>query len=762
MMPDRRRCVVLAVLLRGAAAFAQPDAPPAGAAHPPSAPGLEQSGRLPRTPGYVGLRLRQNPEGVVVAGVQPGPLGGDGFKSASIWRGDLIVSIDGQSLEVVGYVRLIQSLVAGSRVQVVYRRSAQADPYAAIPRGDPDGEERSVEIVLDDAQKWSVPIGRGLAFGRKVPPAQPGEFEGLVLAMAEELGLRSTQGGLDALTAHLAQVQQRLLAPDTLPSIVRALQRPASLDHVEAEIAAQVRPLAQTQPLADTLDALHRLILRVLDLPDVRGQPGLLEALARARQEYGARARSLMRFMRDDSAALGPDLAAHLELMRASRDFAPLAVAMLPAVAQCAVELEQLAREAAASPQPIPPELAARVDAAVQGPVLAARVVDGELWVVGGDQPNRYDMDLLGAVFDIGGADRYHYSTANERNYQLVIDAAGDDVYESDVDFAGPGSATFSVSIVQDRAGDDRYVALGQGSIGAGLFGVGMVIDEAGDDRYVNGTPQAGWAEGVAMYGAGVLVDRGGDDLYVAQVLAQGAGGPGGLGLLLDASGADSYVANGAHFRSAYGTPDVFAGFAQGFGTGMRDMAAGGMGVLYDLGGDDFYSVGEFGQGTGYFQGLGILHDSAGDDRYVGSRYVQGSAAHQAAGILIDDGGHDSYACAGPAGQGAAWDESVGMLIDRSGDDVYSANDVGQGSAAHQALAILVDLGGADAYACSGACQGHSAGNGYHYDAARAFSFSAFIHQGRPGSASGRLQSTGRVQADAPGESRCCGLYSGD
>ena len=48
--------------------------------------------------------------------------------------------------------------------------------------------------------------------------------------------------------------------------------------------------------------------------------------------------------------------------------------------------------------------------AAVEGPVLGAKLVDGELWVVGGDQSNRYNMDLIAAVFDVGGADVYSFS----------------------------------------------------------------------------------------------------------------------------------------------------------------------------------------------------------------------------------------------------------------------------------------------------------------------------------------------------------------
>jgi hypothetical protein len=412
--------------------------------------------------------------------------------------------------------------------------------------------------------------------------------------------------------------------------------------------------------------------------------------------------------------------------------------------------------------------VAARVAAAVDGSVLAARVVDGGLWVVGGRETNRYDMHLLAGVFDLGGNDRYNFSAPAEAPYQIVIDAAGDDVYESTAELSGPASAVFAVAVLEDRAGDDRYISNAPGSIAAALFGVAVLIDEAGDDRYSNVEPAASWAEGAGMYGAGLLLDRGGDDLYDGQILTQGVGGPGGLGLIVDASGADTYVANGAHFRSAYGTPGVFAGLAQGFGVGIRDIAAGGIGAVYDLAGDDFYSAGEFGQGTGYFQALGILHDAAGDDRYVGSRYAQGSGVHQAAGIIIDDGGRDTYVCSGPAAQGAAWDESIGMLIDHGGDDTYVASDLAQGSAAQQAIGVLVDLGGEDSYACAGACQGRGAGNGYHYDSARVFSFSALLRRGGhcardPGEGTrDRLDATGTFRADDPGASACCGLFACD
>jgi hypothetical protein len=761
------QCVlVCATLLCGAGfAWSQPDDTSAHESHPSAAPEGAPSERSGRKTAYAGLGLRQTAEGVVVVAVQPGPLGGDGFKSPSIWRGDLIVSLNGQSLDLAGYMQLMQSLAAGDTLRVVYRRGSSADPYSAVPGGDPNGEERSVEIVLGDATVWRGTIGQGLPPTRVIPPAQPGEFEDLILGKAEELGLRSPDGTGAALLPYLASLQRGLLDPNALPAVVHALERPLSLDRVEAGIAALVRPLARPQSLQQSLLALHELILRVLDIPDLQSQPDVASRLSAARRNYQQLAISFLKDIRDETAISGPNFPQYLQLIRESSQLTPLSVAMLPEVARHVTELEKFAQEASTSPQPIPPELIERVRAAVEGPVLGAKLVDGELWVVGGDQPNRYNMDLLAAVFDVGGSDVYTYSTPASRPYQIVIDQSGDDLYESKGDFAGPAAAVFGVSIIHDRAGNDRYISHHQGSIAAGLFGVGILIDEAGNDQYINDTPGAGWSQGAAVYGAGVLIDRAGDDVYQAQILAQGVGGPGGIGLIVDTEGNDTYTANGPHFPSRYGTPGVAAGLSQGFGFGIRGYAAGGVGAIYDFAGDDRYSVGEFGQGVGYFQGLGILHDMAGNDHYLGSRYAQGSAAHQAAGILIDDAGNDTYTCTGPAAQGAAWDQSTAMLIDRGGDDTYSANVLAQGSAAQQAVAVLIDLDGWDAYSCASPCLGESGDNTYHYDADKIFSFSVFIDRGGKSDRYPRLRAnnepirTGTLEPEQPASSGCCGMF---
>ena len=718
-----------------------------------------------RKAAYAGLGLRQNPEGVVVVGVQPGPFAGDGSKSSSIWRGDLVVSINGQSLDMAGYRQLMRSLAPGDTLRVVYRRGPNADPYAAVPLGDPNGEERSVEVVLDDAAKWRGTIGRGRPPGRVIPLARAGEFEELILGKAEVFGLRSPPGTLDALLAHQSSLQRRLLEPNSLPAVVHALERPLSLDRVAADIASQVRPTAESGSLQHSVLAFHQLILRVLDVPDLRSQPDVADRLSAARRDHQALAASLMTAMRDAGVTSSPQFPQYLELMRASPDLIPLSVALLPEVAQHAAALEQFAQDVSAFPQPPSPELAERVAAAVEGPVLGARLVDGELWVVGGEQANRYDMDLVAAVFDTGGPDVYAFSTMARGPYQIIIDQSGDDLYESSAAFAGPAAAAFSVSVLDDRAGNDHYVSHHEGAIAAGLFGVALLIDEAGDDRYSNETPGAGWSQGIGVYGAGVLVDRAGDDRYEAQVLAQGVGGPGGIGLIVDIAGNDSYTANGPYFSSRYGTPGVFAGLSQGFGFGIRGYASGGIGAIHDFAGDDAYSVGEYGQGSGYFQGLGILHDAAGNDRYLCSRYAQGSAAHQAAGLLVDDAGDDFYTCQGPAGQAAAWDQSSAMLIDRGGDDTYSAGGLAQGSAAQQAIAILIDLDGQDTYACASPCLGESGDNIYHYDAGQVLNFSGLLDRGGrldtylPGRSNNYLLRTGALRQDRPAASGCCGLF---
>ena len=138
-----------------------------------------------------------------------------------------------------------------------------------------------------------------------------------------------------------------------------------------------------------------------------------------------------------------------------------------------------------------------RVRAAVDGPVLGAKLVDGELWVVGGDQPNRYNMDLIAAVFDVGGADVYTYSTPPRGRIRSSSISPATIFTSRRGTLPARQRRSSASSIIHDRAGNDRYVSQHQGSIAAGLFGVAILIDEAGNDQYINDTPGAGWSQGI-------------------------------------------------------------------------------------------------------------------------------------------------------------------------------------------------------------------------------------------------------------------------
>lgn len=709
---------------------------------------------------FSGIRLRQNPEGVVIGSVQPGPFGGDGYKSPSVWRGDFVVSINDKPADPAGFPALMKSLKPGDDLKIVYRRSAKADPYAAVPTGDPAGVENSVTVKLENALEWMGTLGEGLG-ARTIADVTDGEFEKQLLTAADDLAIRKEPGGVDAQLAYFAKVQDSMIDPNSVAAVVQAFRRPLSLDAVEAGINSDIRAIAGAgEDLATIVTAVGTMVSKTLDVASssASGSP-----TKRATRQTAI---GLIRALRDNVTPTGPDLKEQLAFIRNAATLAIPQSARVPQVATMIGTLQTFAATAV-TPQGarVPPELKDRVNAAAKGEVLAAQLVGDQLWIVGGQGANTYDMSRISAVFETGGDDVYNYPVVFEGDTQIIIDVAGNDRYESFADSAGPATGFFGVSVIDDRAGNDTYISKFQCSIGAGVCGVGLLIDRAGDDRYENSGTGAGWSQGVGFYGAGIILDRNGNDTYLGEKLAQGIGGPRGLGVIIDARGTDNYKANGPSFKSVYGTAGIFVGMSQGYGYGIRGYASGGVGAIYDFDGDDKYDVGEFGQGCGYFQGLGILHDHAGNDIYLGQRYAQGTGAHQAAGILVDDGGNDSYSCPGPAGQAAAWDQTVAMLIDRAGDDTYTAGGLAQGSAAQQAIGILIDLDGLDNYKAGGQAQGQGGDNTYHYDADKMFSFSALFDLGGMTDTystkreNSQRQKTGQKKDAAPATSDLFGLF---
>lgn len=764
-MKGRIVCVAACVWLSGAAAGVGP-----------AARAAEQEAQAP----YLGLSVRDTTHGPVVGWVFPGPLGGQGFVSVSgLRRGDNIVAAwigpaegGGERVEIASaaaFNEFAATLAVGQSITIEARRSPEAVHDGAEPRGGPGGEHTRYEVVVASRRAWTGTVGRGLA-GREIAEPEEGEFEGLLLGLAEEVGAREAEGGLDDLLAMLTRVQEDALDPNSVPPVVRSFRRPLSADAVAAGLTALAHEAADgsgVRALAvDALglpahdpEALRRATEgwdRAQTLDDLRG----LVAWQRTNISVGgAGAEAQIRGINATEGRIGPHLASLLAEQETLEHWARIGEAHTDA-APVADPGAGLSAEAAAT-----------LAEAVRGEILHVEVFeDGSLGVVGGRGPNRYDMGLISRVYDVGGNDEYVFGAprgATAGSGYHVIDLGGDDVYESVESFAGPGVGVLGLSVVDDRGGNDVYRGDGAMCIGAGLLGVGLIIDHAGDDRYENRGPESGWSVGVGYYGVGLVIDRSGDDVYLGEQLGQGVGGPRGLGAIIDSAGHDRYELSGTNFPSVYATPGVTKAFGQGFGFGVRSYAAGGVGAVWDLAGNDRYEAGEFAQGCAYYFALGLVHDRAGNDIYIGNRYGQGSAAHQAVGLLIDEAGNDRYWSMTAASQAGVWDQSIAMLIDRAGDDRYSADGLAQGSASMQALGVLLDLGGRDAYlARGGATQGQGGGNSYHYDALGVFSFSALIDLGggedlySSGRPNGATLGTGTRNESAPGNSSLYGVFS--
>ena len=147
-----------------------------------------------------------------------------------------------------------------------------------------------------------------------------------------------------------------------------------------------------------------------------------------------------------------------------------------------------------------------------------------------------------------------------------------------------------------------------------------------------------------------VLVDLGGDDEYRGPTAASSLRAP--VSAVVDLSGDDRYHADS---------------------TAIATQGAGrlGVGVLYDVEGNDRYDAANFSQGAGLF-GFGLLWDEEGKDEYRLHFSGQG-AGYFGIGLLVDAAGRDEYYLWGD-GQGYGGPGGgVGVLADVSGSDRYVA-----------------------------------------------------------------------------------------
>ncbi len=323
--------------------------------------------------------------------------------------------------------------------------------------------------------------------------------------------------------------------------------------------------------------------------------------------------------------------------------------------------------------------------------------VDFGTIIVGGAGNNTYSDDYA-IIIDFSGDDTYRGRCATGIGrladpFGVVIDLAGNDLYASER-VCNFGAGILGCGVLYDGGGNDVYRS-GHNALGAGLFGTGIVIDREGRDLYEGGY----FTQGASLVGSGILFDGSGDDVFRAFDWAQGFGSVFGYGLLISKGGDDIYSA-GSRYAHAPLRPNDYRSFAQGFGMGFRPDAGGGIGFLYDTGGNDFYNAEVYAQATSYWYSLGMLLDRAGNDYYNACQYSQGAGIHLSIGILVDESGDDHYFSRFGPSQGEGHDLAIGFLIDRKGNDNYMVSG-GQGVGLTNSCGIFIDSEGDDLYASS-------------------------------------------------------------
>lgn len=256
-----------------------------------------------------------------------------------------------------------------------------------------------------------------------------------------------------------------------------------------------------------------------------------------------------------------------------------------------------------------------------------------------------------------------------------------------------PDSALSDTIYLPSITGSDSYLGKAPGwaigGTGSNYYkgDYSFILDFGGDDRYdLTYDPENPHDV--------IIIDFGGDDFYNA--LTDFAIGSGclGVGLLFDMDGDDIYDGRSFSCGSGY------------FGLGMIYDAAGhdrynglthsqgagsfGIGAIIDRGGSDIYSSAIFSQGFGFVEGFGLICDILGNDNYiVGNRYKD---------ILRYDNHYLSLSQGFGYGLRPGLSGGIGAILDYAGNDNYISDIFGQGASYWWALGLIYDKGGNDQY----------------------------------------------------------------
>lgn len=361
--------------------------------------------------------------------------------------------------------------------------------------------------------------------------------------------------------------------------------------------------------------------------------------------------------------------------------------------------------------------------------------------IVAGEGADAHDFDAaaIALLVDVGGDDTYTgavgVNAGVENPFGVVIDVDGADTYTYDV-IADPADDGFLPSDGAGRAEPER---LGDGPVslsasprqGAGILGLGALYDfGAGRDTFES----LRMSQGFGLLGVGVLVDDGGaadleleaygqgagvfgvgvlitgDDAHTFTGVhgVQGFGGVGGVGVAAPGAGPDAFFAlpgdpveGTVLYYSGLTATDRNLSAAQGAGVGIEGIGSGGLGVLVDVGGDDFYEAGVGAQGFGHRHGAGLLRDADGADTYLGDGLVAGAAIGFGSGSLHDALGADTYGSAvrrAANAFGYGDDLGGGLFVDTEGVDTYYAGGFALGYGALNGAGVFVELAGDDIY----------------------------------------------------------------
>jgi hypothetical protein len=343
--------------------------------------------------------------------------------------------------------------------------------------------------------------------------------------------------------------------------------------------------------------------------------------------------------------------------------------------------------------------------AGVSGHVVAKIPTPAGAIVIGGKEPNTYELDLMGdvaLVIDLGGENTYHDGTCSiERPLLVNLNLGGHNVYHSSKP-AVQGGSILGVSMIVNVDGGNRYDAnnLAQAST---IGGVGIIVEFGGENTY-RGVRKV---QATAIGGLGIIISHGSGNSYHAAMWAQGLGGPLGFGIIDDIQGHDHYYLGGLYPNSYKPETPGYEGFGQGVGGGIRQVACGGVGMLLN-GGHSIYEFDYLAHGGGYWCGLGFARDFGGHSQslicrknfYGGERTEQlfqrfgcGWGCHYAQGFCFDDKGHSTFE-GSIMGSGMGWDCSLGALCVFGGNNHFDADtSLVQGCGAQGSLGILYQYG---------------------------------------------------------------------